>query len=94
MLYLSTTSLLFHFKATSITLYLMGNRILLSRQDMRNIQYMAGLILLTCLSGCGQSGALQLTNDPALDTRPKYLLWQPSDNDINDHKDSNIASKQ
>lgn len=35
------------------------------------------LLLGLSLVGCGQSGALQLTSDPKVDTRPKYLLWHP-----------------
>ncbi|MBF7681970.1 hypothetical protein I2F27_01280 [Acinetobacter sp. B5B] len=60
---------------------------------MHTVKYMIGLILLGSLVGCGQSGALQLTNDPDLDTRPKYLLWHPSDSTLNDQKDSNVSSK-
>ena len=42
------------------------------------MRLLACLLLGTTLVGCGQSGALQLTNDPQLDTRPKYLLWHQS----------------
>ena len=41
---------------------------------MRQWMYVVGLLGVG-LTGCGQSGALQLTNDPHLDKRPKYLLW-------------------
>ncbi|MBF7687416.1 LPS translocon maturation chaperone LptM [Acinetobacter rathckeae] len=61
---------------------------------MHKVHYIIGLLLLSVLSGCGQSGALQLTNDPDLDTRPKYLLWHPSDSAVNNQKDSNAPSKQ
>ncbi|WP_324646929.1 LPS translocon maturation chaperone LptM [Acinetobacter sp. MD2] len=40
---------------------------------------MSGLAALLALTGCGQSGDLQLTSDPHLDTRPKYLLYHPKD---------------
>ncbi|SDB84370.1 lipoprotein [Acinetobacter boissieri] len=60
---------------------------------MHKVKYIIGLILLSGLSGCGQSGALQLTNDPDLDTRPKYLLWHPADHATNNQKDSTVSSK-
>jgi len=42
---------------------------------MRNLVGVIGLMLVGSLVGCGQPGALQLTSDPNLDKRPKYLLW-------------------
>lgn len=43
---------------------------------MRQWMYVVGLLGVgLTLTGCGQSGPLQLTNDPHLDKRPKYLLW-------------------
>ncbi|WP_269913473.1 hypothetical protein [Acinetobacter sp. HY1485] len=43
------------------------------------MRLLACLLLGATLAGCGQSGALQLTNDPHLDTRPKYLLWHKNE---------------
>lgn len=45
------------------------------------IGVMGFMATITLLGGCGQSGALQLTNDPNLDTRPKYLLWHGQQED-------------
>lgn len=46
---------------------------------MYKLMGVMGFVITTILlHGCGQSGALQLTNDPNLDTRPKYLLWHGS----------------
>lgn len=53
---------------------------------MHSVRYIIGLALVSSLFGCGQSGALQLTNDPNLDTRPKYLLWHEVDNQPQDKK--------
>lgn len=34
--------------------------------------------LMMCLTGCGQSGVLQLRSDPHHDGRAKYLLYSGS----------------
>lgn len=53
---------------------------------------MSCLATMLTLVGCGQSGDLQLTSDPHLDTRPKYLLYHNHDQP-QQHKDAQSASE-
>lgn len=45
------------------------------------MRLLACVLMGLTLVGCGQSGALQLTNDAHLDKRPKYLLWHNKNQD-------------
>ena len=45
----------------------------------------------TVLVGCGQTGALQLPNDPNYDKRAQYLLYK---NSQADHQTENLARHQ
>ncbi|WP_324626228.1 LPS translocon maturation chaperone LptM [Acinetobacter sp. MD2(2019)] len=49
------------------------------------------LAAMLSLAGCGQSGDLQLTSDPHLDTRPKYLLYHPKEQQ-QPHQEERTAS--
>ena len=42
-----------------------------------------GLLTTTLLVGCGQTGNLQLPNDPNYDKRTKYLLYKNEKKSIN-----------
>ncbi|MFT4020130.1 MAG: hypothetical protein QM666_01280 [Acinetobacter sp.] len=60
---------------------------------MRQLICAMGLLAtLLPLSGCGQSGVLQLPSDPNLDTRPKYLLYRHHDQQ-NQVKQDAVASE-
>lgn len=57
-----------------ITLYFIDN-IILGGQMRLVICYMSLLITSSMLVACGQTGALQLPNDPNYDKRAKYLIY-------------------
>ncbi|NNP72464.1 hypothetical protein A7P53_00880 [Acinetobacter defluvii] len=46
----------------------------------RVICYISVMAMATVLLGCGQSGDLQLPNDPNYDNRAKYLLYPNTEN--------------
>ena len=54
---------------------------------------MGCLATMLTLVGCGQSGDLQLTSDPHLDTRPKYLLYHTREQQKSQYKDTQSASE-
>ena len=42
-----------------------------------------GLLTTTLLVGCGQTGNLQLPNDPNYDKRAQYLLYKDGEKSVN-----------
>ncbi|MCF9046196.1 hypothetical protein [Acinetobacter nectaris] len=60
---------------------------------MRGLIGVMSLVVFASLTGCGQPGALQLTNDPHLDKRPKYLLWHNKQGDVKSDEASIATSE-
>lgn len=59
---------------------------------MRFLSVCVSATLLMSLMGCGQSGALQLRNDPNHDGRAKYLLYSDSSSKSTGQKTSQPES--
>lgn len=54
-----------------------------------------GLLLTTLLIGCGQTGNLQLPNDPNYDKRAQYLLYKDGEKSVNvKHSDASDATEK
>lgn len=62
---------------------------------MRTVICCTSLLMTTLFVGCGQTGALQLKNDPNLDKRSQYMIYKGTESTNQSQKTSqNKADSQ